>query len=197
MFETTSPCVPLSVDQDSTDAQRQTLDRFLRGVERRAYCMAQWTTRNRDDALELVQDAMLGFVRNYSTRPATEWPALFHSVLDSRLRDWQRRSRVRNRWMAWWPFGNGGDEAGPDPVEQIAGHQPEPWQALADDQTGEALAAALQTLPLRQRQTFLLRIWEGLDVADTALALGCGEGSVKTHLSRAMTRLRAQLEDHR
>lgn len=172
------------------------LDRFLRGIERRALRIAELSTRDREDALELVQDAMLAFARAYADKPEAEWGALFHRVLDSRILDHHRRATVRRRWRVW--FGRAGDEEGEDPIEQIADPlDPGPLARLADGQTRAALDLALRALPLRQRQAFLLRIWEGLDVAQTALAMRCSEGSVKTHLSRALAALRPRLEDLR
>lgn len=172
------------------------LDRFLRGVERRALRIAELSTRDREDALELVQDAMLAFARAYADKPEAEWGALFHRVLDSRILDHHRRSSVRRRWRVW--FGRVDDEAGEDPIEQVADPlDPGPLARLADGQTRVALDAALRALPLRQRQAFLLRVWEGLDVAQTAHAMRCSEGSVKTHLSRALAALRPRLEELR
>jgi RNA polymerase sigma-70 factor, ECF subfamily len=155
--------------------------------------MAELATGNRDEALDLVQDAMYALVRRYRTRSETEWGPLFHAILQSRIRDWYRRSRVRHRWLAWLHH----DDDEEDPLEQ----QPDPGQrgpeALFDaGRFGAALEAALRALPLRQQQAFLLRVWEGLDVAATAAAMGCSEGSVKTHYSRAVHSLRARLEDH-
>lgn len=172
----------------STEA---TLDRFLRGVERRALRMAELGCGQRDAAFDLVQDAMLAFVRRYADRAPTEWAPLFHRVLDNRLTDWHRRQRVRGRWM--FSFFHDADDDG-DPLDALVDDaEPGPLGRLADDQAGVVLDAALRALPLRQRQAFLLRVWEGLDVADTAIAMRCSEGSVKTHLSRALARLRDRL----
>jgi RNA polymerase sigma-70 factor (ECF subfamily) len=169
------------------------LDRFLRAVERRALRIAELSTRDREDALELVQDAMLGFARSYADKPESEWRPLFHRVLDSRIQDHHRRASVRRRWRVW--FGRHGEADGEDPLEQVADPaDPDPFARLADGQTRAALDGALRALPLRQRQAFLLRIWEGFDVAQTAQAMRCSEGSVKTHLSRALAALRPRLE---
>jgi RNA polymerase sigma-70 factor (ECF subfamily) len=175
---------------------RLALDRFLREVERRALRMAELSSASRDDALELVQEAMLAFVRAYAQRPAEEWPLLFWRVLDSRLADFHRRRRVRSRWMTWFAPPEDEDEEPalarvPDPAE------PGPLARLADDEAMRTLDGALRDLPARQRQAFLLRVWEGLDVAATAQVMALSEGSVKTHLFRALQRLRAQLEDGR
>lgn len=166
------------------------LDTFLKSIERRALRIAELACGQRDPALDLVQDAMFGFVRNYAQRPAEEWPPLFHRVLDSRLTDWHRRQRVRGRWLSAW-FASDDDD---DPLEAVADPaEPGPLDRLAGSETGARLDAALRALPLRQRQAFLLRVWEGLDVGATATAMRCSEGSVKTHLSRALARLRERL----
>jgi RNA polymerase sigma-70 factor, ECF subfamily len=168
---------------------------FLRKVERRALRMTELGTGNREEALDLVQDAMLGFVRSYGGRTAAEWPRLFWRVLDSRLNDWHRRQRVRGRWRVWWS--GGAEEDDNDPIASAPdAREPGPLARLADGEASIALDAALRALPLRQRQAFLLRQWEGLDVAATAAAMRCSEGSVKTHTSRALANLRRALEEH-
>ena len=186
---------PASAD---AKAHRSALDRFLKEVERKALRMAELGTRNREDAMDLVQEAMLGFVRHYARKPSDQWAPLFYRVLDSRLQDFHRRQSVRRRWRVWLkPFADD-DDHGNDPLAQAAdaetlgpAHQAQGRQALGE------LDCALQALPPRQRQAFLLRIWEGFDGAMTAGIMGCSEGSVKTHLSRAMNTLRERLEDHR
>lgn len=184
--------VALARNEDTTAG----LDRFLRGIERRALRIAELSTGQREDALELVQDAMLAFVRRYADRPEAEWAPLFHRVLDSRLLDHHRRSTVRRRFRAF--LGRPGDEPGEDALEAIADpREAGPQQDAADRETRRALDAALRALPQRQRQAFLLRVWEGLDVAQAASAMRCSEGSVKTHLFRALAALRARLGDLR
>lgn len=181
----------------SAEAARQrALDTFLGGVERRAFVMAELATRNPEEALDLVQDAMLAFVASYGNKPQAEWPPLFHRVLQNRIRDWGRRNTVRSRWRVWLRGRDEEPEA--DPVQQApdpAGRTPEELLALED--AGEAMMTALAELPPRQQQAFMLRTWEGLNVADTARAMGCSAGSVKTHLSRALQALRNKLEGHR
>lgn len=175
--------------------QRQTLDRFLAGVQKRAYRMAQLATRSSDDAFDIVQDAMLKLVEKYADRPEAELPPLFFCILQSRIQDWHRRSSVRNRLRAW--LGSNDDDEEDDPfqrVEDPAGRTAE--QLLLADEGIKALNAALQELPLRQQQVFLLRAWEGLDVRQTAQAMRCAEGSVKTHYSRALAALKGRLGEH-
>jgi len=193
-------CLMAIPDERMTDDARRlddsrAIERFLRTVERRALRMAELATRQREDAIDLVQDAMFGFVRSYGARDAGEWSPLFWRVLDSRIHDWHRRQRVRGRWFAWL---DRRDEDGDDPLEAVPdAREPGPLARLADGEAALALDAALRALPLRQRQAFLLRMWEGLDVAATATAMRCSEGSVKTHLSRALANLRNRLEAHR
>lgn len=190
-----SPPAEMPLDAHAAHSSlRLALDRFLREVERRALRVAELSCGSRDDALELVQEAMLGFVRAYSDKPAEQWPLLFWRVLDSRLSDFQRRRRVRSRWMTWLGPRQGDDDD-EDPISRLPDPaEPGPVARLADGEAMQALETALRGLPLRQRQAFLLRVWEGLDVAQTAAAMALSEGSVKTHLFRALQRLRAQLE---
>ena len=169
------------------------MDRFLREVEARAYRIALLGLRDRDDALDAVQDAMLRLVRRYASRPSDEWRALFYRILQNRVRDVQRGRRFRSRVLGFFA---GSD----DGREQIA-DTPAPAHADPREQTSandamDALEHALATLPARQREAFALRCLEGLDVADTARAMGCTEGSVKTHYSRAVHRLRTLLGAH-
>lgn len=179
---------------DSTQAQSRELERFLADVERKAYRMAQIGLRHEQDALDAVQDAMLQLVRRYAQRPATEWRPLFYRILENRIRDLQRRRTVRGRVMSWLPW-NGDDDDGEDPVALAPDPAPGPVAQLQGRELMAALESALAELPARQRQAFLLRNFEGLDVADTAAAMGCGEGSVKTHYFRAVQALRSRLGD--
>jgi RNA polymerase sigma-70 factor (ECF subfamily) len=178
------------------------LDQFLASVERRAYRMAMIATNSHEDALDIVQDAMLRLVRRYSARAPEQWGPLFHRIVQSVIRDWYRRSAVRNRFRFF--LGSKGHQAqghdsgeNEDPIEaRVAADQPAPDSQLVQQQAITQLDTALHQLPLRQQQAFLLRQWEGLSVRDTAQAMGCGEGSVKTHFSRAVKALREQLQDH-
>lgn len=174
-----------------TAAQHDSLDAFLAGIERRAFRMAEFATRDRDEALDLVQDAMLQFVRRYRDRPAIERAPLFYRVLENRIHDWRRTRQSRGRWWVHLFRDEADDE---DPLEMVAANaSTNPLHALQRERSMSRLDAVVQALPLRQQQVFLLRVWEGLDVADTARAMGVAEGSVKTHLSRALTRLKSEL----
>lgn len=179
---------------DSTSNARSTaLSQFLASVEVRAFKIAQAALRHEEDALDAVQDAMLQLARAYSARPAQEWKPLFYRILENRIRDMQRRRTVRNRVISWLPFRADADEDEPDPIAEAASDDPLPVRRLEIDEAISALEKALGTLPRRQQQAFLLRTLEGLDVAQTARAMGCSEGSVKTHYFRALQTLRAQL----
>ena len=187
----------LCLDGRTTILDRtQALDRFLAGVERRAFRMAQIATGDADEAMDLVQDAMLKLVQRYGARDEAEWGPLFHTILQSRIRDWYRRTKVRNRWRTW--FGQRENDAEQDdPLESVAETSSPPSdEQLTQKRAIAALDKALRTLPLRQQQAFILRAWEELDVAQTAAAMGCSEGSVKTHYFRAVHALRLLLEAH-
>jgi RNA polymerase sigma-70 factor (ECF subfamily) len=174
------------------------LNNFLAGVEVRALRMAEFSVGDTDEALDLVQDAMLGFVRNYTSRPESEWGALFYRILQNRITDWYRRTAVRNRFRAWFGFPGDDSEEKEDPIQTIADtSRPDPAKSLVLSDAAAALKTAVRSLPLRQRQAFLLRAWEGMDVAQTAFAMGCSEGSVKTHYSRAVHTLRDLMEEYR
>ncbi len=169
---------------------------FFQSVERRAYQMACFATGNREDALDIVQDAMMAFVRRYADKPEEERRPLFFTILQNRIRDWHRRQNVRNRLTAWWLGKGPSGDQDIDPVTNLAdpsGRTPE--KEWVDSAAGEALKFAIGNLPLRQQQAFLLRSWEELSVAETARAMGCSEGSVKTHHARAVAALREQLKD--
>ncbi|MGH8454610.1 MAG: RNA polymerase sigma factor [Nevskiales bacterium] len=168
------------------------LDAFLAGVERRALRMAEIATHDREEALDIVQDAMLRFVGHYRGRQADEWPPLFYRVLENRITDWHRSRKTRGRWWSWLSQSQDHDER--DEYANIAGAaSDDPLHAVQRGNAMSRLESALRALPQRQQQVFLLRVWEGLDVADTARVMGCGQGSVKTHLSRTLARLRAEL----
>jgi len=188
--------LPRRTDRSMADTTNQrALDGFLKAIERRALRMTELATSSREEALDLVQDAMFGFVRHYADKPPADWPPLFYRVLDSRINDWYRRRQVRSRWIG--SYLRAPDDDDDDAVVQAPDTaDPGPLLRLAGSQAALALDDALRALPHRQRQAFLLRLWEGLDVAATAAAMRCSEGSVKTHLSRALTALRRALEDH-
>ena len=184
--------------QESTQQSTRELEGFLASVEAKAFRIAQIALRHEDDALDAVQDAMLRLVRSYSSRPPEEWRPLFYRILENCVRDMQRRRSVRGRVMTWYhrAFGDDAADEASDPLEQVSDPAPTPSAQAQTDETMRALEAALAALPARQRQAFLLRSLEGLDVAATAKAMGCSAGSVKTHYFRALQTLRAQLGEY-
>jgi len=173
----------------------RTIEQFLASSERRAFRMAEIATGNREEALDLVQDAMYKLVRHYARKPEEEWGPLFTRIVQSGIRDWYRRNRVRSKWRIW--LGKTDENERESPLEQLPGPDHEGPEAVHETASAmEKLQGVLRELPLRQQQAFLLRNWEGLDVAETARAMGCSTGSVKTHYSRAVHRLREQLEGY-
>jgi RNA polymerase sigma-70 factor, ECF subfamily len=182
---------------DTTESRSRALNQFLAGVELKAYRIALAGLRQQDDALDAVQDAMLQLARAYADRTEEEWRPLFYRILENRIRDMQRRRTVRGRVMAWLPLRRDDEDEDSDPVAQAPASDPLPEARLSMDEAMAALEVALQGLPERQRQAFLLRNLEGLDVAQTAAAMKCSEGSVKTHYFRAVKALRARLGDFR
>lgn len=183
-------------DRGTGTLQReQALNRFLREIEGRALRIAEIAVRDRDEALDLVQDAMLKLAQKYADRDGAEWTPLFYRILQNGVRDWYRRRAVRQRVMVFFGRGSSDDDydpvaAAPDP----AGRTPE---AELDNRAAMAeLEEAIRALPKRQQEAFMLRTFEGLDVAGTATAMGVSDGSVKTHYSRAVHALRDRLGDH-
>ena len=184
-----------SMGAKTLERERQ-LNQFLAEVERRALRIAEIAVRDRDEALDLVQEAMIKLARNYAERPGEEWTPLFYRILQNGVRDWHRRQKVRNRVMVWF----GRTKKDEDEYDIVA-NTPDPAARTPDDllQTREAmqrLEASIHELPDRQREAFMLRTFEGLDVAGTAVAMGCSQGSVKTHYSRAVHALRDKLGEH-
>ncbi len=156
--------------------------------------MAEFSTNNREEALDVVQDAMLAFVRRYADKSSDEWPPLFYRVLQNKLHDWCRRMQVRRRWRIWL-HDEGHEAVEADPIQLLADPRGQLPEVAADNQAAvQNVLRLMRQLPQRQREAVLLRIWEGLDVAQTAQAMGCSSGSVKTHLSRGLSRLREGLE---
>jgi RNA polymerase sigma-70 factor (ECF subfamily) len=189
-------CMRESSTGAGTLQRERQLNQFLAEVERRALRIAEIAVRDRDEAMDLVQNAMIKLVNNYASRPQAEWTPLFYRILQNGVRDWHRRQKVKNRVMVW--FGRGkGDNDEYDVVASApdhAGRSPE--QELQTGQAMQTLERAVHALPGRQREAFMLRTFEGLDVAGTAVAMGCSEGSVKTHYFRAVHTLRDKLGEH-
>ena len=187
-------------EQGKALATQKELSDFLAEVERRAYKQALFAVRDDHGALDIVQDAMLKLAEKYADRPAPELPLLFQRILQNVIRDFYRRQKVRALWTTPVSalFGSESDEDH-DPLETLEveseskSMEPPPDQ-LARAQVLALIEKALEKLPARQRQAFLLRYWEEMDVAEAAQVMGCSEGSVKTHCSRATHALAAVLE---
>jgi RNA polymerase sigma-70 factor (ECF subfamily) len=164
-------------------------------VEKRAFRIAEIATSNREDALDILQEAMYKLVQKYAEQNPEEWGPLFQTILQSKINDWYRRNAVRNRFRVWFNFSK--DDEPIDPIQTMqdhAAHTPE--HLVQTDRSIEELEKALRQLSHRQQQAFILRIWEGLDTAQTAQIMKCSQGSVKTHYSRALHSLREQLGEH-
>lgn len=168
------------------------LSEFLEAVERRAFKQAVYAVRKDESALDVVQDAMIKLAQNYGDRPPAELPLLFQRILQNTIHDYFRREKVRNTWVSLFSSLRNSNEDQAD-FDLLNSYEAEEGSEAAEssedkvsrDQTLAAIDAAIQGLPARQREAFLMRYWEDMDVAETAAAMGCSAGSVKTHCSRA------------
>lgn len=185
-YEQCNEEIVLKVTQD----QRQQLAKFYAQVEQRAYRMAMIETRNSSDALDLVQDAMESLMKRYISRPSQEWRPLFYTILHNRIKDWHRWTGLRTKLH--WSNSDIQDSLVEQP--QLVSSELSPSQKTQQDFAMQSLQDALKKLSLRQRQAVLLRIWEGFSVQETAGIMKCSQGSVKTHLSRALSSLNSQLD---
>lgn len=171
-------------------ATPEELSDFLAGVERRAFKQTQFAVRDEDAALDIVQEAMIKLATNYADRPPAELPLLFTRILQNATHDHFRRQKVRTTWVTLFSSLTPADEDDADPLETLEALEgTEQAESAADKVEREQVVAIIEEeiarLPARQREAFLLRYWEDFDVAETAAAMGCSEGSVKTHCSRA------------
>ena len=172
------------------------MNRFLAEVEKRAFRMAQIAVKDADEALDIVQDTMFTLVRKYAGKPHGEWRPLFYRILQNRITDWHRHNTVKSRVFSFFTSRNeDGDVV--DLVEQAPARSSSAPDIRAElDGATDELQAAVARLPKRQQQAFLLRTLEGMSVHDTARAMKCSDGSVKTHYSRAVHSLREVLKEH-
>lgn len=171
-------------------ATREELSAFLAGVERRAFKQALFAVRDEDAALDIVQEAMIKLAEHYGDRPAVELPLLFTRILQNATTDHFRRQKVRNTWISLFSSFTSPDDEDSDPLAMIEALAGTGQVESSADQVERAqivgiIEEEIARLPARQREAFLLRYWEDYDVAETAAAMGCTEGSVKTHCSRA------------
>ncbi len=182
-------------------ASAQELSDFLSSVEKRAFKQAIYAVRDEDAALDIVQDAMIKLAEKYGDRPAAELPLVFTRILQNRTHDWFRRQKVRNTWVTLFSnMGKKTDENDDfDPLESLSApddseiHQ-DGAQKLEQSQLLQALESEIAKLPVRQREAFLMRYWDELSITETAKAMSCSEGSVKTHCSRATQTLAKALK---
>jgi RNA polymerase sigma-70 factor, ECF subfamily len=177
-------------------ASAQEISDFLRQTEKRAFRQTAYAVRDDHAALDIVQDAMLKLADKYANKPIEEYPMLFQRILQNTMRDYWRRQKVRNLWTSLFSSFGQQDEEDVDPLEtlDVEGTDNDPAEQLERAQTMNIIQKALEKLPARQREAFVLRYWEELDVAETAAAMGCSEGSVKTHCSRAVGTMSQLLE---
>lgn len=181
----------LTVSFSGTDLSE--LNQFLINNEKRAFRIALSAVGDREEALEIVQDSMLKLARLYAKKTEREWHILFHRIVQSRIRDWYRRQKVRRAALGWLPRLSEEDES--DPFEQVVTpgtHGPQ--DLISSDETMEKVDIAVKKLPTRQREAFFLRCWQGMSTAETAEIMKVSEGSVKTHYSRALNALRNALD---
>jgi len=182
-------------------ASAQELTDFLSNIEQRAFKQAVYAVRDDDAALDIVQDAMIKLAEKYGDRPAAELPLVFTRILQNRIHDWFRRQKVRNTWVTLFSnMGKKNDENEDfDPLESLSApddseiHQ-DGAQTLERSQLLQSLESEISKLPVRQREAFLMRYWDELSITETAKAMGCSEGSVKTHCSRATQTLAKALK---
>jgi RNA polymerase sigma-70 factor (ECF subfamily) len=182
-------------------ATSKELSNFLEGVERRAYKHAVYMVRNDESALDIVQDAMIKLSEKYGDKPANELPLLFQRILQNTILDFFRREKVRNNWVSLFSniSTNSQDDDNFDLLEIHSSEEgseaaESTEQKLEREQVLNIIDEQIKKLPTRQREAFLMRYWEDMDVAETATAMGCSEGSVKTHCSRATHALAASLK---
>lgn len=173
------------------------LSDFLAAIERRAFKQTAYAVRDDHAALDIVQDAMMKLADKYGSQPASEFPMLFQRILQNTMRDYWRRQKVRNLWTTLLSSfgGNSEDNEDRDPLDTIdvGDDSEEPSAQIGRNQTIQLIERALEKLPARQREAFVLRYWEEMDVAETAEIMGCSDGSVKTHCSRAVHALATEL----
>lgn len=177
------------------------LSGFLAQIERRAFKQAVYAVREEEAALDIVQNAMMKLAEHYADRPEEEWPMLFQRILQNAIHDHHRRGKTRSRWVSLFSaFTGKDDDDDHDPLDTLIpaddpAYETRPERLLAQEQTLQLIEQGLQQLPARQREAFILRYWEELNVAETAEVMGCSEGSVKTHCSRATHALELFLQN--
>lgn len=170
------------------------IHQWVKDIGRRALVMTELSTNFHHQSQDLVQDSLLAFIKHYSGKPPEQWTPLFYGILRNKITDWKRQQARRSKWLAWFDTAANDTDEEINPIEQVANlSEDNPAQLLANTSDIAIVQRILSSLPERQQQAFLLRAWEGLDIQTTATIMGCGESSVKTHYSRALTALRNAL----
>lgn len=182
-------------------ATEKELSDFLKSVEKRAFKRSLYHVRNEESALDIVQDSMMRLAEHYGDKPVEELPMLFQRILSNCTLDWFRRQKTHNALFSHLGDfeGNSDDNGDFDLLEAWAGPEGGEQAQSAEDlvqrgQTLRDIEQEIQELPPRQREAFLMRYWEEMDVAETAAAMGCSQGSVKTHCFRAIQALSKALK---
>lgn len=178
---------------DATLSLEKRLQLFMQEISGRALVMMESACQGQHDvAMDLVQEAFIALHQNYANKATEEWYPLFYTILNHKLMDWRRKEARRTQHFSWLRFGSHDEDD--DPLLELVDHtQIEPSMQLLNQLSGEEIQAAIQALPLRQQQAFMLRAWEGFDTASTAKIMNCSEGSVKTHYHRAIAHLKLTL----
>ncbi len=186
---------PINSRSDSLENSKA-LEKFLSSIEKRAFRRAQIATGGSDEAFDIVQEAMFTLVKKYANKKTEDWELLFHKILSSRIIDWHRRATLKKRF-GFWSSKSGNNSSENDyeiDIEDPVNSNPE--SKAETDYSMNLLEQFLEELPMRQQQVFLLRAWEGLSEKETAQAMSCSTGAVKSHYSRARNFLKLKLEEH-
>lgn len=190
----------ISLHRDFEANDLSLMEKFLIAIEKRGYAVAYTALGHREDALDVVQETMLQLVRRYRDKTEDEWKALFYRILHNKINDTFRKRKLTRGLFGWLPqrYNDDSDQENTgDPFEQVPSPRgTTPDAGLEQERQAQALQTAIAQLPRRQREAFVLRCWEGFSTTETASTMGCSEGSVKTHYSRAMSSLRNLLEAH-
>ncbi len=194
LFELNSPIVGLSAPWSNTLVNTINKDRlniFLQKVDKRAFRIAISYTNDRDEALDIVQDSMIKLAKSYGSKPESELTPLFYRILYNTIKDWKRRAFIKHKVFAIFNKHDSEDEH--DPIKLAVDNSRDTERDAINQETLSTVELAISNLPERQRQAFTLRIWEGLNVRESASVMACSEGSVKTHLSRALNTIKNTL----
>jgi RNA polymerase sigma-70 factor (ECF subfamily) len=181
-----------------TSDDYQTMEQFLCYIEQRAFHYIRTSVGNIEDTHDIVQESMYKLVQKYAVKSPAEWKPLLYRIMSSKVTDFHRRRAIREKFIFQTParVPEEEDYLQSQALDAITGDSEAPLRSLERELRVDKLIQSIRELSLRQQQAFMLRCWEGMSTKDTAIAMGCSEGSVKTHYSRAMIQLREQLEDH-